>query len=457
MPSSPEAERSPADDSRALKRLSLAVLGVGALLQLWLSLRSWIYFDQILLYQLGVEGLSHREFFPYAKAVSGSGVIPGALLEILVAAPLLLWFDLRSPIVALGIAQFAAALILWRTTARIFDERAALAFTVVYWLGPWRLYHSGFLWEPTFLLLPAAVHFWASLRLVDEARWLPSFLLGAIAALSVQLHPSGIVLGVSTGLLWIGGRMRLKLTGSLVGAALGSLTLLPTLGALRAGQLPRALPGGGWTDWGLFQVHPLLKDALYWLRISSLDVGRRLRQVDLESPWIWIAGGLGVLGAASVVIALLANVRFLRRSMSTPEQSFARLYSAALLAAHVAAMAFSSVTPQGWHLLVLLHAACLPVALWLAEPSPPSRALRSAAAAFAVLRLPIVLILGLGHPMYDRPASDPNLSRVEEGRLDELELVPIPFGGDASKRGPVPWEADRDRVDEPGASNPRPN
>lgn len=440
----PSTEAAEASDREA-RKLAGVVLLLGLLLQLGLTFRSWIYFDQILLYQLGVNGLESGRLFPYAKAVSGSGVIPGSLLEVLIAAPLHLWLDLRAPILALGVSQLLAALILWRTVARHFGERIALTYLAIYWLGPWRLYHSGFLWEPTYLLLPAAAHLWASLQLVERPRRGPSLVLGAVAVAAVQLHPSGVVLGASTVLLWLAGKQKLSLPAASLGALLASCTLWPTLGALRDGSLPRAVPGGSWTEWGLFQLHPLLKDLLYWLRLGSLDVGRRLRQLELEGPWLGAAALLGLLAAASVLLVLLANLRWVREAPTTSAQRFVRTYAGALLACHLIAMAFSTVTPQGWHLLVLLHVACVPVALYVADvvadvTRGPSRALRVACLAFLFFRLPIVLLLGFAHPMYQRPEGDPNAAHVEAGRLEDLELVPIPFGSDASERGPVPWE-----------------
>ena len=394
------------------KRLGGGLFLLGLLIQLWLSLRSWIYFDQILLYQLGTEGLSSGRLFPYAKAVSGSGVIPGALLEVLVATPLQFWFDLRSPILALGLAQALAGVLLWRTVAGAFDERVGLAYVAVYWLGTWRLYHSGFLWEPTYLLLPAAVHLWASLRLVDHARRGPSLLLGAVAVMAVQIHPSGVVLAASTGLLWLTGTLRLSLPGAGLGALLGSWSLWPTLSALRAGELPRAVPDGSWTDWGLFQLHPLLKDLLYWLRLGSLDVGRRLRQIDLEAPWTGVAAALALLAAASVVLALVANVRYLRSEPVNEDQQFLR---------QLRRCASPGEPPRGHGLLhrharragtcmlSLLHAAsALPVALFVARLHSAQRTGRALRIATLDLRRLFVCrsswYSGWAHPMYQRPA-----------------------------------------------------
>jgi hypothetical protein len=61
---------------------------------------------------------------------------------------------------------------------------------------------------------------------------------------------------------------------------------------------------------------------------------------------------------------------------------------------------------MGWHLLVALPAACLPVAAWAGEAfaSPQPRWRRTAALALVVLPIPVITLIGLGHPIY-RPAT----------------------------------------------------
>ena len=419
------------------------LFALGCLLQLWLSARSWFYFDQVLLYRLGIEGLASGQLFPFAKAVSGSGVIPGALLEILVAAPLAVWMDFRSPIVLLGLFQVAGGAILWRTSARIFGEPTAAIFVAVYWLGPWRLYHSGFLWEPTYLLLPAALHLWASVRSFEKPHIGSSMMLGLVSVAAVQLHPSGAVLGATTVLLLLSGRQHLNPGAALAGVALGGVTMIPTALARWRGTMPSTVNVSDWTELGLVRVYPLFKDLIYWLRLGSLDVGRRIRQSQVTESWEWLTVALGALAAASVLVALLANIQFVRCQTLNQEQSFVRTYCAAALVAHVAAMALSTVTPQGWHLLVVLHAASVPVAWMLARTltsGSGSRVLLTAVWLVLLLRLPIAAVLGLAHPMYVVPKDDPNRPKIERGDLETIELVPIPFGGDASVRGEVPWE-----------------
>ncbi len=79
---------------------------------------------------------------PFAKIMSGGGVIPGSLLQFLVGLPLALWFDYRSPALLVILFHLAAGLLLWRLMERAFGQRFAAVYLAIYWLSPWRLYHN---------------------------------------------------------------------------------------------------------------------------------------------------------------------------------------------------------------------------------------------------------------------------------------------------------------------------
>ena len=78
-----------------------------------------------------------------------------------------------------------------------------------------------------------------------------------------------------------------------------------------------------------------------------------------------------------------------------------------------AAAAISPVPLQGWHVVIVFHAACLPVAAWLrASFWAQSPSLRAIATSFVVLKVVVVLVLAFGHPMY-RPVSGDQLIRQD--------------------------------------------
>lgn len=188
-----------------------ALLALGLALQILLWSRQWIYGDQYALLTPAVEYLATGELSPFSKRMSGGGRIPGTLLQVVVATPLRLWADFRAPALAMGLTQVVAVAILLTVGVAAYGRRFAPAFAAVYWLSPWRLYHAGFLWEPGFLLLPAALHLgccWLLRNPLDDAeqavpvsnsttRIVASFGLGAILLATLQIHASFLVLALA--------------------------------------------------------------------------------------------------------------------------------------------------------------------------------------------------------------------------------------------------------------------
>ena len=419
--------------SRPLPVLA-AVLGVGAALQALLWSRQWIRGDQYALLLSGIEVLETGDLPPHAKTMSGGGRIPGALLPLLVAVPLRLWADYRAPGLLVGLSHLAAAAVLSICIGRALGARFLAAYLAVYWLSPWRLYHAGFLWEPAYVFLPAALHLASAYRLRERphAGW--SLLHAAALTLAAQLHASFFVLLVLTGMLAAGRRIRLHVRASLAGALAGGLTLVPTAHALVAGNLPQMLPAAA-DDLPrvLVGLVNLPKSLAYWCRLGSLHIGRRLEQTvhaGAETPAadaaIAFASGPATVviaaSAASTALAAVASWLYFRRRPTRalggvegrrPAADWFRAYAGWSLAALCAAAAASPVPVQGWHVVIALHAACLPMAAWMRDAfSAPSRLPRAAAAAFVLLEVVIALLLAFGHPMY-RPASAAALERQD--------------------------------------------
>ena len=415
-------------------RIIVAILFAGTALQVLLWSRQWIYGDQYALFSPALEFLETNRLVPYAKTTSGGGRIPGSLLPLLIGLPLQWWPDYRSPALIIGLFHIAAVIILSTCIGRALGARFVAAYLSVYWLSPWRLYHSGFLWEPAYVFLPAALHLASTYRLREQPHLGWSILLAATLTLAVQLHGSFVILVILTALL-IGRRLiRIDLRGAILGIFAGGLTLIPTVHALFLGRLPRILPQET-EDFSRVLVGALnaLKSLAYWLRLGSPDIGRRLRQaVDFEmagtNPTVWaslvsnLTTVIITVSIASVLITLIASWRYFRchPSLDLTDDagreslaSWFRSYAWWCLVALCAAAAISPVPLQGWHVVIVFHAACLPVAAWLrasfwAQSSPR----RAIATSFVVLNVVVVLVLAFGHPMY-RPVSGDQLIRQD--------------------------------------------
>ena len=231
---------------RTVKRstlLAAIVLLGGTVLQAVLWSRQWIYGDQYALFLAGLDLLETGRLPPVAKYMSGGGHIPGSLLPLLIAGPLEAWTDYRAPALLIGVGHLAAAGVLAATVGRALGISFLAAYLAAYWLSPWRLYHAGFVWEPAYVFLPAALHLACAWRLRAGRHFGWSLLLAATLTATLQLHASFVVLVVLTALLALQGAIRVDWRGAFAGVASGALTLIPTAQAWLAGTLPRMAPG----------------------------------------------------------------------------------------------------------------------------------------------------------------------------------------------------------------------
>jgi hypothetical protein len=392
------------------------LLLTGVFIQAWLSARSGIGGDQFVLFDLGLDYLEEGALSAVGKGMSGGGFIPGSLLQLLIGLPFSIWLDYRSPLVLVGLFHLAAGVLSLVVLRQAAGERAALIYLVLWWLSPWRLYHSGILWEPVYVILPAALHLWSCWSLRERAGVLASAVLAATLATTFQLHGSFLILVILTVILLVRRLIRIRWEGALIGAAAGSLTLLPTAAAFLEGRLPSPAPTDSFLGYGLVTAVPLLRGFLYWFRLGSLDVGGRLTKVIFfDGEWAAqeplgqaVRGGAGlvvVLALASILLAVAATWWYFRRGGRVEGKSggwrWLRGYCLCAFAALMASCALSPVTIQSWHVLIALPAACLPVAMWIDDLwRPRQRWLLGVLVLFLLLRLPEILLIGLGHEAY---------------------------------------------------------
>ncbi len=425
------------------------LLALGFALQMLLWSRQWIYGDQYALLTPAVEYLANGELAPFSKGMSGGGRIPGTLLQILIATPLRIWPDFRAPALAMGLSQLAAVLVLLGVGVAAYGRRFAPAFAAVYWLSPWRLYHAAFLWEPGLLLFPAALHAgccWMLRCPVGErhadgykssstAIVAASFALGATLVATLQVHASFVVLAIATAFLMWRRFIRPHAAALVGGAAAGGLTLVPTAIAFANGDLPRLAPRiDDRVALPLLVVSNAAKAAAYWFRMGSADIGRRLRQtiwldtapagaeapVHLPSTMV---NAVVLLSAATVLVAVYANWRFYGRAGGNGAD-WLRQYCLVMFVSVVLAGALSPVPVQGWHVLIALHAACIPTALWVAQALDARGRARVLAVAFVALLAVTSVLVGLGHPTYLRP----DAAQVMRQNIPELLRPLIPPG-----------------------------
>jgi len=399
--------------------LLLGAFAAGAALTILLVFRGTVGGDQIALLTRGWLLAARGRFVPYGNPTSAGGFEAGGASSVLVGLPMFLWRDARAPVLLIAATQLLAYALLDRLLRKTVGPVERVLFAVAYWLAPWRLYFSGFLWNPNYLFLAGAVHATTLHAQRDRPSAWRSALHVATIGVAMQLHPSAIWMPIATALLWWRGYTRIHVRGALAGAAAVALSLVPWIEAVH--RDPSLLPGGvGFPLRGLIFVYPLVRGAMLWLRYGSMWVSGKMLRFDfalaLPATASTIAGALakGVAYlAAGVTLAcsILANRWFLRRPLRflrarhRPDaggRAWLAGYAGLGFAAALAAFALAPTTVMAWQGLILFHAAVLPLVLWAAAlaRSGRGRAVRRIAIAWAGVSVLLGVAMAFGSPRY---------------------------------------------------------
>ncbi len=390
------------------------VTAIGGLTYLWLLSRSWVGRDQILLLRLGEDLVLTGTLSPMAKAMSGGGTIPGSLLQILIGLPLYVWQDYRAPLILVGLFNFLAGLILYRVIKKETDGQTALIYFALYWLSPWRIYHAALFWEPAYLLLPSALHLWACSKLQKEKIWLPSAVLGMVLLLTPQLHGSFLFLSILTALLVFKKKIRIQWAGFAIGSILGSLTLVPFAIAFITQTLPSSLPSEGFIGRGFLFVYPALKGAIFFLRLPTLDISEAFKEIiyfdrPIAAPTMILLRLVQVLLTLTIAISLRIAWEYLKgwrkKGETATKYSWLEAYAGYSAIALIIAAGLAPFDLQSWQVIIALHAALIPFAIWITRIIRRyGRRAEFAFVAYCLLGVVSILIIGLGKPSFRKEA-----------------------------------------------------
>lgn len=415
-----------------LKGATITVFVLGAALHAFLMARSWIGGDQIHILNLGLDFAVHGTIHPFAKFMSGAGGNPGALLQLLVGVPLKVVPHYQSPMIIVLIFHLTAGWLLLSMFRREFGELTALFFVIVYWMSPWRIYNGGFLWEPSFVFLPAALHLWSCWHMREKRAFLPSALLGLSLLTAAQIHNSAFVLFLLTLIVGLRKEISIHWSGFVLGTIAGSVTLLPAIVAIAGGYLPEARESQGFVGESLLKVYPVFKGVLYWFTLGGLDVVRPLN----ETVYLAKSGGglwvrfLQTLCVASVGISLMSTWWFFRpiwkkEPLQDLKQRWLQSYALSMFVSLVIAAALSPITLQGWQVVIALHAATIPVILWAGHKWYRSSFRQHCLmGGYVLVEAILVIALAYGHPIFRIPDSLPENMKTELHQ-NLLNIIPI--------------------------------
>ncbi len=399
------------------------------LMSIWMVFRSQVSGDQYRLLEPGWLLLSEGELRPYGVPMSGGGMEPGALTSLVVGLPLLVWQDYRAVNLLVLLTHVLAYLFLDRLLRETVSSRERLLFALLYWVSPWRLYFSAYLWNPNYLFLLGALHAWTAYQQRQQARFLPTFLHVLALGLAFQLHGSFLILVIASAFLVLRRYMRVHIPAAVLAGAVVLVSLIPWLRLVMAN--PDLLPAqDGFFGRGLILGYPIYRGVVYWLRYTSLHLGEAMAQFDftpvlgahLDRLLAPVATALVKIGPVTLLVPLLANVWLWRRKRSGglrafPEngsrRSWLHGYVRWCFLAAVVTFALSPTTIMSWQALIVFHAAVLPLVLWLGALLRSWRRTRVFTRSWAVATGVLALSVCLASPPYRRGGRKPfQLGRV---------------------------------------------
>jgi hypothetical protein len=397
----------------------VAVLVVGIALSLLLALRAQVGGDQLNLLARGWLLVARGEWVPYGNPASTGGAVPGGLTALLVGGPLELWSDHRAPLLGVLFTQIVAFLLLDRWAAAALGRRERLLFAVLYWLNPWRLLLSSFLWNPSYLLLVGAFHLWSCWRQRAVARFDASLVLALSLGLGVQIHPGAILLGMATVGLLAARLVRLRWSGVAAGSIVAFMPLVSWLIVVH--ERPEMLPiSKGFVGRGLLLLFPV-RGVNYWLRYTTFHLPDKETRFDFtplldSSAPAAIARALGDvvvkgIGPATFLIAVAANLWLWRRwrrrgwrrllTSGAGAREWTLAYLRITFLGSLAVYALAPTTVMWWQAVPLLHAAALTLALAAGAWSRRRvRLVRIGAAAWVATSFALALLLAFGGPRH---------------------------------------------------------
>jgi hypothetical protein len=402
------------------------------------SRRVWIYFafgllvsllalargqvggDQLNLLARGWALAADGHWISYGNPMSTGGKAPGGITSLLVGLPLFIWRDYRAPVVVILLFHVLAYLLLDRTLKRILSPRERVFLAVLYWLNPWRLYFSGFLWNPNYLFLFGALHLTTSLAQRDRPRFWQSFLHVLALGVAFQIHASFLLLAVASALLWWRRYLRVHWTGAILGGLLAAIPLVPWVIDLIHSPAILTDADKGFLGRGLVYVFPLLRGLVFWLRYSSLTLSGKMAAFDFgdfldpalgASLGLWVSRILTVLLPLSMLLPLGGNLWLWRKAgrrwkrplpPEATDRAWLKGYALWNFVAAVIVFSLSPTTIMMWQGLILLQAAIIPLLLWAGALSRTRHAPRvqTVARIYTAAAMAVLVILPLGSLHY---------------------------------------------------------
>ncbi|MBD1559268.1 3-deoxy-D-manno-octulosonic acid transferase [Vibrio sp. S9_S30] len=358
--------------------LFFLILAVGTAFSIYYSGNQLLDGDQDQMLLKGYMGAYAGNWLPFGNYGSTVGNVPGYLSALVVGGPLLLWDSPWAPMVFLIAIRIASVFILDAVLKHYFSKPIRLVFVLLVWFSPWMQYDN-VLYNPSYLLFFAALHFWTAFKMREDVSFGYSFLHVLSIGMAMQLHFSWPLLALVSLYLLYRGLGKVSWTGVVCGVLVTGASLIPYFIEM-ANNEQIVQESDRYIGYGLTHVYPVLKSVLYWIRYGSMMFSNKaianstfewittIEFARLALVYIWKAWVFGV-GAFTVVVSARYSWRLWKRvkpmirnsEAVTTKEDWLPLYVFGVFAAILICAALAPITFNYWHLMLAYPFAIIPI------------------------------------------------------------------------------------------------
>lgn len=374
--------------------------------------------DQAQMLNLGWQLSHNHRWISHGMITSAGGFSPGGFTGLLIAAPLMIWNDYRAPALFILLLNAGAFLLLVRAVKPALTPFGLQLLLILGWLSPWHLYFAAHVWDPNLMFVFAVLHLITAQRMAQYKETGTTAAHVLLIGLSLQIHTSAVVLCILSMVLFFTGRLKVSWIGCAIGLVICGASLMPWF--LAAHRDPTLVPGDkGFLFRGLVYLFPLLRGALYWIKLSSLSFVERMYALDFTTvagptagPYLTAAAkALSQLTSVTFILSAWLQWRFFRKAprLFLPEcfaeyrpRPWLRFYVTSMGAAALIAFALSPTTIMFWQVFIAMPASVI-AAVVSAEVlfrSRWKRVTHGVARAWVVASAAILLSQAVAAPMY---------------------------------------------------------
>ena len=313
-----------------------------------------------------------------------------------------------------------------------YQNKGLLIFTIIFWLSPIRLYNTGFLWEPSYIILPAALHFYSAYYMRNEKSVFLTTLHIFSLYMGLQIHNSVLILIIGSLYLIFRKKIKLDLKGILIGSAVGLLFFIPLILDFFNDNLPEFDNSSGYLGQSLVQVTPFLKGVFYFLKMTTFDMVKAIKETFFfHGAYRWLMYIFQLVSISAVILGIYANIKYYKGSIFkkwaidyntfSSANLWLKTYGVSLFWGLVVSSALSPITLQAWMVLIAIFGTILPLQHLFCSLDLSNKKMKTFLIAYVVIQIIMVLTVYLGQSKFNRPELFP--TQIEEQKYENLKRL----------------------------------